>query len=125
MQQDIGKSGGISQGTFLRIWKREKAIRAIGFVFLGQYESLYAPALECAAFPSPERKLEKLKLPGTGAPSGSTAMRLMCPDTMPIIDIRTATALQTAHFVKTHQTDFAHYETFRSAVNGIRCRCPG
>ena len=124
------KSGGtISKETFLAIWKWKGANRAIRHVRLDEYDSRYAEAFRRAASELPERRLAALladavKLPGIRAPSGSTILHFIDPDTMPIIDVRTVEVLFAAGLVSTKQRDLKHYEEFRLAIEGIRQRCP-
>ncbi len=127
---DLKATGTISLTTFRRIWHWKGADRVIRHVRLSEYEALYAPAFRRAASAPPERKLAELigpnvKLPGVGAPTGSTIIHFFHPETMPIIDVRTVEVLHAAGLISTKQRDFEHYEEFRNAIEGISRRCPG
>jgi hypothetical protein len=61
-----------------------------------------------------------LKLPGVGAPSGSTIIHFIHPQSMPIIDVRTVGVLHEAGLIKTKQSDCAHYEEFRKVIDTIK-----
>jgi hypothetical protein len=126
--EDMHSAGTILQGTFLAIWRWKKAIRAIRYVRLDQYEDRYSEAFRRAASELPERKLEALlapdvKLPGTGAATASTIIHFMHPRSMPILDVRTAEALFEAGLISTKRAAAHHYEEFRKAIEGIRHRC--
>ena len=126
---DIRTAGTISKETFLAIWKWKRAIRAIRHVKLEEYESRYAEAFRRAAREPAERRLPALlangaKLPGVDAPSGSTIVHFIYPETMPIIDIRTVEVLFEARCVSTKQRNLKRYEEFRHAIDVIRARCP-
>ncbi|HMD83799.1 MAG TPA: hypothetical protein VKO18_03755 [Terriglobia bacterium] len=121
--------GTISKGTFLKIWKWKGAMRIIRHVRLDEYDSRYAEAFRRAASAPPERKLQALlrngeKLPGVGAPTGSTIIHFIHPETMPIMDVRTVEALVHARRISTRQRDLEHYEEFRKAIDRIRHECP-
>jgi hypothetical protein len=122
--------GEISEETFRDIWKWKGATRVIRHVKIKQYGTRYAVAFRRAASEPPERKLAALlapgvKLPGIGAPTGSTLIHFIHPETMPIIDVRTVEVLFEAGFISTKQRDLEHYEEFRKAIDGIRHHCPG
>jgi hypothetical protein len=122
------QTGTISKKTFLGIWEWKGAMRVIRHVRLDEYESRYAPAF-ARAFSNPaERKLDALladdeKLPGVGAPTGSTLIHFMFPYSMPIIDVRTVEVLHHFGRISTKQRDLAHYEEFRQAINRISREC--
>lgn len=141
--RDINSMGTISKGTFLEIWNWKGAMRVIRHTSIhvdGQttkaitpvddkYDSLYSCAFRHAASEPPERKLHALigpgrKLPGVGAPTGSTIIHFIHPQHMPIIDVRTVEALFEARRISTKQRDLEHYEEFRQAVDRIRHDCP-
>lgn len=127
--QEMKSGGTISKDTFLRIWNWKGAMRVIRFVRIDEYDTRYAEAFRRAASAPPERKLAALlapgvKLPGIGAPTGSTIIHFIHPKTMPIIDVRTVEVLFEASLVSTKQRDLEHYEEFRKAIEGIRQRCP-
>jgi hypothetical protein len=128
--RDLNSLGTISQGTFLAVWNWKGAMRVIRHVNLEEYNSVYATAFRRAASVSPERKLAALlapsvKLSGVEAPTGSTILHFMHPQIMPIIDVRTVEVLYAAGLLSTDRRDFAHYEEYRRAIEGIRHRCPG
>src|SRR5437867_2414704 len=92
--RDMESRGTIAKETFLDIWSWKGAMRVIGQVKMEQYDTLYAVAFQRAASAPPERKLASLlapgvKLPGIGAPTGSTIIHFIHPQYMPIIDVRT------------------------------------
>jgi hypothetical protein len=127
--KDLEVSRTISKRTFLRIWNWKGAMRVIRHVRLDQYDSRYAAAFRRAASAPPERKLYILidptaKLPGIGAPTGSTILHFMHPETMPIIDVRTVGVLFKAGLISTNSRDLGHYEEFRKAIERIKKRCP-
>jgi hypothetical protein len=129
VQREIRVTGTISRDTFLAIWKWKGAMRVIRRIRLDQYQSRYAEAFCRAAAAPQERKLGELlrstvKLPGVGAPTGSTIIHFIHPETMPIIDVRTVEALHAPGRVSTKQRDLGHYEEFRRAIDQIRCDCP-
>lgn len=134
--------GNISKDTFLRIWKWKGAMRVIRFTSiyvegqrtkastpeLDQYDTLYVPAFRKAATLPPEQKLHALlggteKLPGVEAPTGSTIIHFIHPNTMPIIDVRTVETLYAAGRLSTKQRDLKHYEEFCKAIDQIRSDC--
>jgi hypothetical protein len=128
--RDLKSLGTISQNTFLAVWNWKGAMRVIRHVNLDEYNNLYTEAFRHAASEPPERKLATLlapgvKLPGVEAPTGSTILHFMCPQTMPIIDVRTVEVLFAAGLLSTDRRDLAHYEEFRQAIEGIRHCCPG
>jgi hypothetical protein len=127
--RDMATKGTISKDTFLRIWKWKGAMRVIRHVLIEEYETLYAPAFRYAASEPSDRKLAALlgpgvKLPGVEAATGSTVIHFMHPQSMPIIDVRTVEILFHAGLILTDRKDLMHYEEFRLAIDGIRCRCP-
>lgn len=106
---EMKSMGTISKKTFLDIWSWKGAMRVLGLTTIyvegqktkavtaaeDEYETRYATAFRRAASEPPERKLGALldpgvKLPGVGAPTGSTLIHFIHPQTMPIIDRRTA-----------------------------------
>jgi hypothetical protein len=126
---EMKSMGTISKRTFLEIWRWKGAMRIIRHVRLDEYDSRYAEAFRRAASEPPERKLHALlrdgeKLPGVGAPTGSTIIHFIHPATMPIIDVRTVEALVEARRVSTKQRDLEHYEEFRKAIDRIKHDCP-
>lgn len=140
---EIKSTGTISKKTFLEIWAWKGAMRVIGLTTIyvegqetraatsaeDQYETRYAAAFRRAAVEPPERKLAALlgdgvKLPGVGAPTGSTIIHFIRPETMPIIDVRTVEVLFAAGYITTENRDLEHFEEFRKAIDGIRRRCP-
>ncbi len=126
---EIKSSGTLSEELFLKIWKWKGAMRVIRHVRMDQYPSRYASAIGRAVREPPARKLlallgEDEKLPGVGAPTGSTILHFIHPKYMPIIDIRTVETLYKAGRVKTKMRDLEHYEEFRRAIDGIRRQCP-
>lgn len=103
-------------------------MRVIRHVRIEQYDAVYAVAFRHAVSKPPHQKLGALigndvKLPGVGAPTGSTIIHFIHPDTMPIIDVRTVEVLFAAGHVKTKHRDLEHYETFRAAMDKIRRDC--
>ena len=127
--RDMDSRGTISKETFLAIWKWKGALRVIGQVRMDEYDTRYAEAFRRAASEPPERRLAALlapgmKLPGLEAPTGSTLIHFIHPQSMPIIDVRTVEVLFRAGLVSTERRDLAHYEEFRHALEGIRRRCP-
>jgi hypothetical protein len=124
--QEIKSVGTISKQTFLDIWKWKGAMRVIRHVKMDEYEALYAVAIRHAISEPPERKLAALMfLPGVDAPTGSTIIHFIHPETMPIIDVRTVEVLFEAGLIPTTHRDLKHYEAFRKAINeNIRQRCP-
>jgi plasmid stabilization system protein ParE len=127
--RDVSSTGTISKNTFLEIWKWKGAMRVLRHVRLEKYNTLYAPAFKSAAAAPPEKKLAALlaggtKLPGVGAPTGSTIIHFIHPDTMPIIDARTVEVLFEAKRISTKQrVSVEHYENFRMAMDKIRDDC--
>jgi hypothetical protein len=144
VHEEMQSSGVMSKETFLAIWRWKGAMRVIRHTTIyvpgyatkaaepsqDQYESRYAAAFRRAAAAPPGRKLGVLlggshKLPGVEAPTGTTLLHFMHPDSMPIIDVRTAEVLVEAGLIRTADRDLDHYEVFRNAIEGIRQRCPG
>jgi hypothetical protein len=127
--QEMNSLGTISKETFKEIWKWKGAMRVFDRVRINEYDTRYAEAFRRAASEPPERKLAALlapgvKLPGVGAPTGSTIIHFIHPKSMPIIDVRTVEVLFEAGLVSTKQRDLGHYEEFRKAIECIRDRCP-
>lgn len=94
-----------------------------------EYDTRYATAFHRAAAAPPERKLTELlghatKLPGVEAPTGSTIIHFIHPETMPIIDVRTVETLLEAHRISTKTRDLEHYEEYRNAIDIIRLDYP-
>lgn len=102
--REMNSTGTISKSTFLDIWVWKGAMRVIGLTTIyvegqktvtaeeDEYETRYAPAFRRAASAPPERKLAELladgvKLPGVGAPTGSTLLHFIHSEAMPIIDV--------------------------------------
>jgi hypothetical protein len=140
--REMKSMGTISKKTFLDIWSWKGAMRVIGLTTIyvegketvtaaeDQYETRYAPAFRRAASAPPERKLaellaDRVKLPGVGAPTGSTLLHFIHPDTMPIIDVRTVETLFAAGLISTELRELETYEEYRRAIDGIGRRCPG
>lgn len=128
--EEITSSGTISQETFLAIWSWKGAMRVIGHVLMDRYDTLYVEAFRRIPALPLNMKLPSLlagnaKLPGFGAPTGSTLIHFIHPQTMPIVDVRTAEVLCRAGIVSTDRTDLDHYEEFRRGIQSIRQRCPG
>jgi hypothetical protein len=126
---EMASTGTILRTTFEDIWRWKKAYRKIGEVRMDVYDTLYANAFRRAAHEPAERKLAVLlapgvKLPGVGGPTGSTLIHLIHPESMPIIDVRTAEVLFEAGLLSAKGRELAHYEPFRRAIDGIRRRCP-
>jgi hypothetical protein len=130
--QDMAATGTISRPTFRGIWKWKgpQARRATPKLRLDQYY-LYAAAFRRAAAAPPASKLDdllwpapNLKLPGLGAPIGSTFLHFMHPRTMPIMDSRAAECLHQAGLFSTPHTYPTRYNEFRHAMDGICSRCP-
>ena len=129
VKDEINSKGTLSQETFLEIRRWKGAMRVIRHIKLDEYDSRYAPAFCKAANAPPERKLYLLlagreKLPGVGAPTASTIIHFIHPETMPIIDVRTVETLHAAGLISTKQRDLEHYEEFRKAIDRIRRDCP-
>jgi hypothetical protein len=128
--REMNSMGTISKKIFLDIWKWKGAMRVIRHVRLDEYDSRYAEAFRrAAASEPPERKLAVLlgpgrKLPGVGAPTGSTIIHFIDPENTPIIDVRTVEVLVEARRISTKQRDLEHYEQFRKAIDLIRNDCP-
>ena len=142
--REMQSMGTISKKTFLDIWNWKGAMRVIGLTTIyvagqrtkavtaeeDEYETRYATAFRRAASEPPERKLEALlgpgvKLPGVGAPTGSTLIHFIHPATMPIIDRRTAGILFKCGRIATAECWLETYEEFRKAINRISRDCPG
>jgi hypothetical protein len=126
---EIRTQGTLSQQLFLDIWKWKGAMRVIRHVHVDRYRTLYAPAFGRAVLEPPAKKLEALlgdghKLPGIGAPTGSTILHFIHPDYMPIIDVRTVETLHEARRIHTKMRDLTHYEEFRFAIDDIKHECP-
>lgn len=126
---DISSTGTISKQTFLAIFSWKGAMRVIGQVKLDAYDDLYAPAFHRAFLQHPDGKLAELltpghKLPGIGAPTGSTIIHFMHPHLMPIIDVRTVNVLFKARLIKSTVCDLSNYRTFQTAIEKIRRDCP-
>jgi len=126
---EIESHGTLSEQLFRRIWNWKGAMRVIRHIRMDEYETLYAPAFRRAVLEPPERKLlallsDRQKLPGVGAPTGSTILHFIHPGTMPIIDVRTVGTLHKAGRIRTKMRDLAHYEEFRGAIDKIRRECP-
>jgi hypothetical protein len=129
VHRDVKSRGTISREAFQAIWKWKGAMRVIRHVKIEQYDTLYAEAFRRAASEPPEKKLDALlapgeKLPGVGAPTGSTILHFMHSESMPIIDVRTVEVLFEAGCISTKQRDLGHYEEFRKAIECIEHRCP-
>lgn len=121
--REIRSSGTITQETFLDIWRWKGASRAIRHVRMEDY-GRYARAIGRVVAEPPERKLEVFKgLPGIGAPTGSTIIHFIHPESMPIIDVRTVETLYNAGLIGSKCASFRGYEEFRKAINCIRQRC--
>jgi hypothetical protein len=142
--REMKSTGTISKNTFLAIWRWKGAMRAIGKTTIyvqgqntkaatpaqDEYDSRYAPAFRRAASEPPQRKLGALlapgvKLPGIGAPTGSTLIHFIHPQTMPIIDIRTAGVLFAFGRIASAECWLETYEEFRDAIKKINRECPG
>lgn len=126
---ELKSQGTISEHLFRRIWTWKGAMRVIRHIRFNEYQTLYAPAFRRAVLEPPERKLHALlndaeKLPGVGAPSGSTILHFIHPEYMPIMDVRTVETLQKAGRIRTKMRDLRHYEEFRAAIDRIRSECP-
>jgi hypothetical protein len=129
VRDEINSNGTLSREIFLEIWRWKGAMRVIRHVKLEEYDSLYAPAFRRAANAPPERKLYELlegakKLPGVEAPTGSTLIHFIHPETMPIIDVRTVEVLYAARRISTKRRELESYEEFRNAIDRIRRECP-
>jgi len=141
---EMKSMGTISKKTFLDIWSWKGAMRVLGLTTIyvegqktkavtaaeDEYETRYATAFRRAASEPPERKLGALldpgvKLPGVGAPTGSTLIHFIHPQTMPIIDSRTAGILFAFGRIATAECWLETYEEFRKAINKISRDCPG
>ena len=125
---ETGSSGTLSKELFLRIWNWKGAMRVIRHVRINEFV-LYSSAFSRAISEPPHRKLRALlegrnKLPGVGAPTGSTILHFIHPEYMPIIDVRTVGTLHEAGRIRTKQRDLEHYEEFRLAIDRIRRECP-
>lgn len=122
--EEMRSCGIVSEATCRRIYTW-KAARAINSVMWSQWTDVYAPALREAISAPAERKLLSLRgLRGIGAPTGSTILHFIHPDSMPIIDQRTVGVLFKHKRVLTQRTGFEQYKEFRDAINAIRCKCP-
>jgi len=144
VKEEMKSKGRISKKTFLDIWKWKGAMRVIRHARIyvegqvtkastlaeDEYETCYAMAFSRAADPRlPERKLAELlgpgrKLPGVGAPTGSTIIHFIDPKNTPIIDVRTVEVLVEARRISTKHRDLEHYEQFRKAIDVIKHNCP-
>ncbi|MFO1153124.1 MAG: hypothetical protein U1E42_05595 [Rhodospirillales bacterium] len=128
--RDMRSHGTIHQDTFLAIWRWKKAMRAIRYARMEQYDQVYEPAFRRAAQESPSRRLAVLlepgaKLPGLSVPTASTIVHFMYPRSMPIIDVRTVGVLFTAGLVSSRSMTLKHYEEFRYVMDCIRHRFAG
>lgn len=128
--QEMQSIGTVSEKTFLAISNWKGAMRVIRHVRMDQYRSLYAEAFRRAAAAPPQRKLyvliePRVKLPGVEAATGSTILHFIHPQEMPIIDVRTIEVLYAGGLIDSQHKDLEHYERFRAAIEGIRCRCHG
>lgn len=122
--EEMRSCGIISEATCKRIYTW-KAARAINSVTWSRWTDVYAPALWEALSAPVEKKLLSLRgLMGIGAPTGSTILHFIYPDSMPIIDQRTVGVLFKAKRISTERTGFDQYEEFRAAINAIRRKCP-
>lgn len=129
VSSDLCSFGTLSLETFLQVFRWKGAMRVIRHVRLNEYESLYAPAFRRALGAQVELKLAELlegdkKLPGIGAPTGSTLLHFMCPDVVPIIDFRTVEVLHAAGLLKSRSNQYENYTSFRLAIEKIRASCP-
>jgi hypothetical protein len=124
VSNEIRSFGIISKERCKDIY-RWKAVRAINYADWDRYEELYAPAFQQFLSVPQERKLAAIiNLPGIKAAVGSTIIHFIHPESMPIIDRRTAEVLRDAGLISTKRTTLRHYEEFRKAIDGIRHRCP-
>lgn len=126
---EVALRGTISEPIFRRIWAWKGATRVIRHVRFDRYETLYAAAFARAILAPPERKIYELlnrgnKLPGVGAPTGSTVLHFIHPQNMPIIDVRTVETLYAARRIRTKTRDLQHYEEFRKAMDLLRSELP-
>jgi hypothetical protein len=127
--EEMRLRGTVSKETFLEIWKWKGAIRVKRHLRMDRYETDYATAIRRAASKPPEQMLAEIlapgkKLPGIGAPSGSTLLHFIFPDDIPIIDVRTVEVLYYARRLSNKQRDFARYEPFRRTIKEIQAACP-
>lgn len=112
VSRDMCSTNTIFKQTFLAIWRWKGAMRVIGRTSIyaegyrtqavepaqDEYDNRYAEAFCRAAAAPPERKLAELigsgvKLRGMGAPTASTLIHFIHPETMPVIDVRTVGTL--------------------------------
>jgi hypothetical protein len=142
VRENLSTTSTISKPTFLAIWRWKGALRVIGRTSIyaegyktqaaepaqDEYDSRYAEAFRRTAAAPSDQKLPELigsgvKLPGMGAPTASTIIHFIHPETMPIIDVRTVGSLYEARCISTRQCDLEHYEEFRKAIDKIRGEC--
>ena len=140
---EMESRGTISKETFLAIWRWKGAMRVIRHTTIyvvgqitratkleaDEYDSRYAAAFRQVAALPPGRKLGALvgkhhKLPGVEVPTGSTLIHFIRPESMPIMDVRTAEVLFEAGLVITADRDLDHYEGFRNAIDGLGSGVP-
>ena len=126
---DFRSVGTLRRESFLQVFRWKGAMRVIRHVRLDSYDSLYAPAFRRALSAPIEFKLAELlgdsnKLPGIGAPTGSTLLHFMCPEVVPIIDFRTVEVLHAAGLLKSRSNQYENYTAFRQAIEKIRAACP-
>jgi hypothetical protein len=123
VSEEMRSSGTIGKRTFLDIWRWKGASRAIRHVRMEDYER-YQQCIARVVSERPERKLDALVgLPGVGAPTASTLIHFIHPDSMPIIDVRTAETLSNAGLIRSKRASFRGYEEFQKAISSIRQRC--
>jgi endonuclease III-like uncharacterized protein len=127
---DLNETESLRESTFREIWRWKGANRVIRFIQFDKYESLYAEAFRRAITAPPELKLAELiseekKLPGVGAPTGSTILHFMFPNTMPIIDIRTVEVLHKAGLITKKTRGRENYDEFRRAIELVRQNSDG
>jgi hypothetical protein len=117
--KEIAEKGMLTKQTFLRIlnWKSP---RVKGILRLSSAFDAYEVGLRTSHTAEENKKLEVLcKLPGVGAPVGSTILHFMYPDSFPIIDVRTTETLHHAGRIERSSTDLTHYASFRSEMLNI------
>lgn len=134
VDKEMRSSETISKQTLERIY-RWKSERSVGRIDWERYDDLYVPAFRAATSAPPQLKLAHVfGLNGIRAPTGSTIIHFIYPESMPIIDQRTVAVLFAARRVgvlfaggisATKQKALEQYEEFRAAINRIRCDCPG
>lgn len=118
VNEGIREKRTISKQTFIRIlnWKSP---RVKGIIRLNEF-SQYKKAINAAYNAEENEKLKILiQLYGISAPVGSTILHFIYPNSLPIIDIRTAETLYYAGRIKSKSTDFSHYASFRSEMSKI------